>query len=404
LGRVEKWWRQASCTFAGVTMIAVRRAAFLLPLSLLLVGAGASVSAPAHAANLPSLPGAATGAAPAAAGGGTAGGTSAAGASAAAQDPATVPSAPAPSGPAAAVIERVKRGVVLIERDGRLLGFGTVLGGDGRILTSLSALGPGEGADVRYADGAVVHAKLGHRDPTWDLALLVPHTIHWKDGLSASEILPGESDLRAPVPPRAGAKPIALPVHFKGRTDAISRQGDSLVDALDVDVHHALPITGAPILDQQATVVGVLVRACKLAVTGGSPQEAAKTGPLACAPTIIGAPVSAVRSFLSRTPADAVPPTPWLGIAGEPDESGPVHGVRVMAVAPQSPAQKAGLKGSGSEGGADHIVAVDGQPVDSPQKLAEAIGKHAIGDPVKLLLLGGSGSFREVAVVLRAAP
>jgi S1-C subfamily serine protease len=369
----------------------VRNVAFLAPLSLALLAAPA-----ARAGNLPSLPGPGDAAAPVAAPSTTA-------------DPGAAPANAAPAaaaGPAAAVIERVRRGVVLIERDGRLIGFGTVLGGDGRILTSLSAIGTGDAADIRYADGAVVHAKVGHRDPTWDLALLVPHTIHWKDGLSASEIIPGETDLRAPVPPRAGAKPIALPVHFKGLTDAISRQGDSLVDALDIDVHHQLPITGAPILDQQATVVGVLVRACKLAVAG---QDAAKTGPIACAPTIIGAPVSALRSFLARTPADAVPPAPpvpWLGIAGEPDDTGPVHGVRVVAVAPQSPAQKAGLKAAASEGapGADRIVAVDGQPVDTPPKLAEAIGKHAIGETVKLLLVSGAGAYREVAVVLRAAP
>src|SRR6202000_2800888 len=97
------------------------------------------------------------------------------------------------------------------------------------------------------------------------------------------------------------------PVHFKGRTDAISRQGASLVDALDVEVHNPLPVAGAPILDPQATVVGVLVHACRLAV--GTGEEAAKTGPLACAPTLIGAPVSALRSFLSHPPADAVPPT-----------------------------------------------------------------------------------------------
>ncbi len=382
--------RQVSCRFSeGYNDVrANRRAASFASLALL-----AGSAAPARAGSLPALPGATPASASVPA-------------PAPAADAAATPDAPAGS-PAPSVLERVRRGVVLLERDGRLIGFGTVLGGDGRILTSLSALGQGDAADVRYADGVVVHAKLGHRDPTWDLALLVPRTIHWKDGLSASELAPGEMDLRAPVPPRAGAKPIALPVHFKGLTDAISRQGDSLVDALDVEVHNALPITGAPILDQQAMVVGVLVHACKLAVTGGTAQESAKTGPLACAPTIIGAPVRALRSFLSRTPADAVPPvppTPWLGIAGEPDDSGPVHGVRVMAVAPQSPAQKAGLKAAGSEGGADHIVAVDGQPVDSPQKLSDAIGKHAIGEGVKLLLLGGAGSFREVSVVLRAAP
>ena len=203
-----------------------------------------------------------------------------------------------------------------------------------------------------------------------------------------------------------GAKPIAPPlVHFKGFTDAISRQGDSLVDALEVDVHDSLPIAGAPILNQETSVVGVLVHACRLAIAAGGPQEQARTGPLACAPTLIGAPITAVRSFLAHTPSDAVPPTPWLGIAGEPDDTGPVHGVRVVAVAPQSPAQKAGLKAASADVGADRIVAVDGQPVDSPQKLSDVLSKHAIGETVKLLVLsGGSGAFRELPIILRAAP
>ena len=127
-----------------------------------------------------------------------------------------------------------------------------------------------------------------HRDPTWDLALLVP--AHRSTGRTASP--PASSSPARPTcarrsRPRMGAKPIALPVHYKGLTDAISRQGDSLLDALDVDMLQLLPVMGAPILDQQASVVGVLVRACKLAVATGSLQDAAKTGPIACAPTII---------------------------------------------------------------------------------------------------------------------
>jgi serine protease Do len=328
-------------------------------------------------------------------------------------------SASDPGSAAPSPLERVRRGVVLIERDGRLLGFGTVLANDGRVLTALSTVTGGaaagnaaapETANIRYADGTVVPAKLGHKDAAWDLALLVPRSAHWKDGLAASASDPAQIDLRAPVPPRAGAKPIALPVHFKGRTDALSRAGDSLLDALEVEIHHALPIAGAPILDPSASVVGVLVHACKLTAATGA--EAAKSGPIACAPTIIGAPVSAVRSFLMKTPAAAATPTPWLGIAGEPDESGTVHGVRVMAVAPQSPAQKAGLQAA-EHGAPDRIIAVDGKPVDTPEKLADAIAKHAIGDTVKLLVLGppakpekdgDAPSFREVAVVLRAAP
>jgi serine protease Do len=310
----------------------------------------------------------------------------------------------------------VRRGVVLIERDGKLLGFGTVLAGDGRILTSLSALGASDKVDVHYADGALVHAQVGHKDAAWDLALLVPRSIHWKDGLSASGLDPSSTDLRAPIPLRIGARPIALPVHFKGRMDAISRQGESLLNALDIEVRQMLPVAGAPLRDQQATVIGVLVRACKLAVgpvSAADGKAGAGTGAFACAPTLIGAPVSALRSFLSSTPPTAVAPTPWLGIAGESDASGPVHGVKIMAVAPKSPAELAGLHKADGDSAGDRIVAVDGHPVDTPERLADAIGRHAVGDAVKLLVLRGDyssetpespTSFREVSVVLRSAP
>jgi S1-C subfamily serine protease len=138
-------------------------------------------------------------------------------------------------------------------------------------------------------------------------------------------------------------------------------------------------------------VVGVVVSLCK-------PGDAA-----ACAPLAVGAPVAALRSFLIRTPLNAVPPSPWLGIVGDPDQVGNVHGVRVMAVAPHSPADKGGLKNHPEREKGDLIAAVDGQPVDTPEALAEQLGKHAIGESVKLLIFRGD-KFREVTVVLHAAP
>jgi S1-C subfamily serine protease len=108
--------------------------------------------------------------------------------------------------------------------------------------------------------------------------------------------------------------------------------------------------------------------------------------------------VAAIRSFLTKAPALPAAQPPWLGIRGETDAGGSVRGVKVMAVAPQSPAAASGLKPA-----SDVIAAVDGTPVDSQEKLAEAIGKHAPGDTVKLLVFG-QDHFREVAVVLRAAP
>jgi serine protease Do len=317
--------------------------------------------------------------------------------------------APAPAAPSPAAIappelyEHLRRGVVAIEKNGVPLAIGTVLGGDGRILTALSGLGGAEGADVRYADGTTVHATVGHADKDADLALLIPQAGRWTDGLIASEADPAQSSLRAMLPGR-GAHVGPAEAALKGRVDAHARDGLPLLQMLDVELKGA-PIAGAPLLDAAGSVVGVLVRACKgtLPVPVDSPWAAwgnaqAPAPKAACTPVVLGEPVTAIRTFLSRTPAKAVAPAPWLGIRGEAETEGSTRGVRLTAVAPQSPAERAGLKAN-----ADVIAAVDGEPIDGPDKLAEAIGRHAPGDTVKLLVFG-DGKFREVPVALRAAP
>jgi len=82
---------------------------------------------------------------------------------------------------------------------------------------------------------------------------------------------------------------------------------------------------------------------------------------------------------------------------------GNTRGVRVMQVAPSSPAAKAGLKTNTDQALAHLIVAVDGNPVDTPEKLADRISRHSVGESVKLLVLE-SEKFKEVSVVLRAPP
>ena len=292
--------------------------------------------------------------------------------------------------------EHLRRGIVAVERNGMPVAIGTVLGGDGRILTSLSALGGADSVVVRYADGTAVHAKVGGSDTGLDLALLSPKVAKGADGLNASEADPTGTLLRAMLPAagKGGFGPAVAGV--KGFAEAHARDGQALLDLLDVDLKGA-PIAGAPLLDANGGVVAVLVRACKGAATD-DPAAAAGPGANACVPVVLGAPVAALRSFLSRAPAAPAGPAPWLGIRGEPITSGSVRGVRVTAVAPSSPAEKAGLKPS-----TDVIVAVDGKPIETPEGLAEVIGKHAPGDSVKILVFGGD-TFRESAVALRTAP
>ncbi len=314
--------------------------------------------------------------------------------------------------------EHVLRGVVALERNGVPMAIGTVLSGDGRVLTALSGLGGGDGADVRYADGTLVHAKVGRSDRTADLALLVPASLKWTEGLSASDTDPAGQDLRA-ILPAHGAHLGPAVAAVKGQVDAHARDGAALLRMLDVDVK-GMPVAGAPLLDSSGGVVGVLVRACKGAApaspagadeasgtwypTGPTPAPVSPAVRAACKSVVLGAPVTTIRSFLTHAAgtsgASAAPAAlaPWLGIRGEPEHSGAVTGVRVVAVAPSSPAEKAALKPT-----ADVIVAVDGHPIDTPEKLAELIAKHAPGDTVKLLVFAGE-QFRDVAVALKAAP
>jgi len=316
-----------------------------------------------------------------------------------APDPAKADSAPSPT-------ERLSRGVVTVERDGHVLAVGAVLSGDGdgRILTALSPLGAGETADVRYADGSVAHARIGHRDVAWDLALLVPLSGKWVDGLAPSMTNPEGAMLQSPVATHPG-RPVVVRAHVRQTTEAHAKDGTTtLSPVLDVELQSATPTLGAPVTDMGVGVVGVFIRACQATLPmvpsrAGAPTPAAAP----CIPIVVAAPISAIRDFLVHTPLTAVTPSPWLGIVGVPDAESNTHGVRVMAVAPESPAQKAGLKASPDRTQADLIVAVDGQPVDTPEHLAEIISRRAIGDHAKLLLLS-AGKFHEAQVVLRAAP
>jgi len=340
-------------------------------LALLLVACGLTAATPAAA--LPPLPG------PAGPGG-------------AAPTAPTAPTTTPALGAAANPADRARRGVVAVEIQGKPVAIGTVLANDGRILTALSGLtgmGTAETVQVRYADGSAVAAKVGHKDADWDLALLVPQAIKWKEGLSASDIEPNATDLRLVLPLRGKLGPI--PVGLKGRTDAKSRAGAPLLNTLDLDMKGALAVPGAPVLDSRGNAVGLLVHACQVRSTAR------------CAPVSVGAPISAIRTFLMRTPATAVTPQPWLGLRGAPSQAGSIKGVRVLALAPQSPAERAGLKASAEPEGGDIIVAVDGTPVETPEQLADAIGRKSIGDSAKLLVFDGA-KFREAPVTLRPAP
>jgi serine protease Do len=291
---------------------------------------------------------------------------------------------------ASAAEARALRGVVAIERAGQPVGLGTVLQGDGRVVTALSPLASGNDLTVRYADGSTARAKVGHHDRMWDLALLVPQTGKWAEGIAASsrDPLDAEGALRTFSIARGKVAPSTLAL--RSRKSLIGGDDRVVKNALELGSRVAPTDLGAPILDSDGRVVGMLGRGC--APNEGKP----------CTPVAFGVPVSAIKAFLRTVPASAVAPAAWLGIQGVPEVGSVAKGVRILTVHPESPAEAAQLKG-GERAGADTIVAVDGAPVTSPEALAEAIRRRAVGEKVPVLLFG-QGKFRTVNVELRAAP
>jgi serine protease Do len=282
----------------------------------------------------------------------------------------------------------------VLERAGKALGVGTVLAGDGRILTALSALGPhGNNLDARFADGSVSRVRVGHTDRGWDLALLIPQNSRWKKGLKASRKAATSAGTQLRSFNMIGAKDLALSrTIIKGKSTLLGGDSELLRDALDLASRFKSTELGTPVLDDKGEVVAVIARAC---------APAKNDAPCSLVP--YGVPVSAVKAFLRTVPDNAVPPAPWLGIQGVADDVGPVRGVRVLGVHPQSPAAAAGMKGSNDKARADVVVAMDGVPVTSPESLAETINQRSVGDSVELLLFGG-GKFRRVTLGLRPAP
>jgi serine protease Do len=82
------------------------------------------------------------------------------------------------------------------------------------------------------------------------------------------------------------------------------------------------------------------------------------------------------------------------------EETPVARGVKVVRVHPGSPAAQAGLLDGTT---ADVILAVDGTPVQTPEKLAELVRTRAVGDELQLIVFRG-GKFQVAPVTLRAAP
>ena len=292
-------------------------------------------------------------------------------------------------------------GIVRLERAGGRLGFGMVLRSDGRILTSLSALGHGNYLRARFADDHVLPVHVVATDRAWDLALLAPDGGHWASGLAAS-VLDVVAGVRLRRFSGRGRQLSEAEVLVRGQQTLLGRDGALLEGALLLGSRMSQDELGTPIFDERGEVIALVGQACDPDIR----QD--------CRLFAIGVPVAALREFLRGAPSRAPLPAAWLGFRGVAGHSGSVGGVNVIAIEPGSPAAQAGLVSG------DLVVAVNDEPVTTPEELSDLINRIALTLPGRAsegavpprsepapegkvrLLVYGSRKFREASLPLRA--
>jgi 2-alkenal reductase len=293
-------------------------------------------------------------------------------------------------------------------------GSGFVIDQDGHIVTNNHVVADAEEVQVTFDDGTSVRARVIGTDPDSDLAVL-------KVDVPASALYPvvmGDSD-RLEIGQRAIA--IGNPYGLRGTltTGIISALGRSLPLGRESEVlgrRFTIPEliqtdaainpgnSGGPLLDSQGQVIGVNM---------AYDPSASGIG--------FAVPVNTVKRVVPKLITDGHYAYPWLGISGtdlsldlvEAMNLPVQRGAIVSSVTPDSPADKAGLRGSSEtveksglelQVGGDVIIAIDGKPVQQFEDIRVYILRNTeVGQEVTLTIIR-DGRERSVKVKLGERP
>ena len=270
-------------------------------------------------------------------------------------------------------------------------GSGFIIDPDGTIVTNNHVVQGAEKVSVTLSDGTELPAKVVGRDPRTDLAVIKVDAGHPLPSLNlgdSDQVKPGQWVLAVGNPFGLGGTVTAGIVSARGR-DIGSGPYDSF---LQVDAAINRGNSGGPLFTQDGRVVGV--NTAILSPSGGSvgigfaiPSNVVKqvTGQLRTAGHV-------TRGFLGvETQPVTAEIAPGLGL-GEG-----AKGALVAAVAPDSPAAKAGLQPG------DVLTAVDGHAVANPRELAQLVANDKPGDDATVALLRDGGS-KTITVHLSTMP
>lgn len=292
-------------------------------------------------------------------------------------------------------------------------GSGFVWDKEGHIVTNNHVVADASAVEVVFADGKTVKAQVLGRDPNSDLAVI-------KVDVPAAELEPvtlGDSDNL-----KVGQLAVAIGSPFGqeftmtsgivsalGRTIPSGNSAFSIPEAIQTDAAINPGNSGGPLLDRQGTVIGINTQILSRSGTNDSIGFAVSINT-----TKLVVPVLINGEEYKYA---------WLGISGAtlapevanlmklPTDS---KGALVIAVTQDSPADKAGLKGSDKtaivEGqeyhhGGDVITAINGEPLEGNDELISYLVRETRpGDTVKLEVIRASGKKETINVTFGVRP
>ena len=297
------------------------------------------------------------------------------------------------------------------EQEGQSTGSGFVIGKGGSIVTNAHVVEGASRVAVRFGDKRTAQARVAGRDPSTDLALLLVDP----DGLDLEPLELGSSKgVQVGDPTVAIGNPFGLDRTLTtGVVSALQRSIPSLQPGFEINnvIQTDAAInpgnSGGPLIDARGRVIGVNSQI----ETGGSGGGNVGIG--------FAVPVDTAKEVIPQLRRGGAVQRAYLGVGTRTIDEGleelnlaSADGALVQTVEPDSPAERAGLRGGTSEqeiGGAtvrlggDIIKSVDGQKVRDSDDVSQLIGARRPGDRVRLDILR-DGTRRTVSVRLGRRP
>ena len=291
----------------------------------------------------------------------------------------------------------------LVPQEGQ--GSGFVIDKEGRILTNYHVIADARQVEVTLHDRKKYKATIVGTDKAHDLAI-----VQIKAPNLQPMILGDSTNLQVGQKVYAIGNPFGLAGTLtRGIVSSIRQvqEPDGLVidEAIQTDAAINPGNSGGPLLNYHGDVIGINTM---IASNVGQSAGIGFAIPINTAKAVVNDLVTLGRVRRPALGVRTIPIDPEianeLGLAAD-------NGLLIVQAVPGGSADRAGLRGGTERAylgntpimiGGDLIVAINGEPVESQQALAQVMNKHRAGDTVKVTIYRGKKQL-EVSVVLGEA-